>query len=345
MFISQYNSIANPTNELKNKTNWIETAKSLQGFSWNSKNRGISMWSDVFLHTNEIGEKLAIVMMETRNQCFLGHTTPDTNFFVLETLISSIVIFDLDTQNSYYHLPSLEFAKEFAQIDATKNLPYRSKPFQKLLFLIKDLNNPEKLEFGIESCKKYLKDDFDIDMNIMTELEAIFEQIDCCLMPHPGKYVARNSKHVRSWHKMAEKFKNDLLILIPKILAPENLVVKKINSKDLNCFEMKEYIESYFTLFQSDTLPEAQSIYDLTIHTKMKLLIRECMYFYKSKFEENEDLSTENLQILHERSKNATISRFIEQDKIGVGVYENYYLEKLQKQIKKSFLEWKQRSL
>ena len=71
MFNLQYNSIANPSNELNNKVDWMgDKDEPLQGFSWKSRTKrdttGIIMWSDVFLHLNEYGEKLAIVLMDTQ---------------------------------------------------------------------------------------------------------------------------------------------------------------------------------------------------------------------------------------------------------------------------------------
>lgn len=80
-----------------------------------------------------------------------------------------------------------------------------------------------------------------------------------------------NDTYNGNWGDMDEEFKEELIRLIPHILAPENLVVKKINNKDLNSSEMKEYIESYFTLFQSDSLPQAQSIYESTIDKQMHI--------------------------------------------------------------------------
>ena len=116
-------------------------------------------------------------------------------------------------------------------------------------------------------------------------------------------------------------------------------MVKKINSKDLNCFEMKEYIESYFTLFQSDTLPQAQSIYESTIDKQMNILIGKCMEFYKLNIYKNQDLLTEkNLHIFHEMSKTSAILRYKEEKKMGNAEHEKKYIVELEKQIEKMYL-------
>ena len=244
----------------------------------------------------------------------------------------------------------LQFATEFAARD---NNDVNSKSFQNLLFLIRDWSYPDDYEFGMEGGESYLKEVLKIENSQTSELKSVrqfinasFEQIDCCLMPHPGRAVARNKSYNGNWGKMDEEFKEELVILIPNILAPENLVVKKINSKDLNCFEMKEYIESYFTLFQSDTLPQAQSIYESTIDKQMNILIGKCMEFYKFNIYKYQDLLTEkNLHIFHEMSKTSTILRYKEEKKMGNTEHEKKYRVELEKQTEQMYLEWKDRSL
>ena len=359
MFNSQYKSIANPKNELENKTDWMGKPEDpLQGFSWKSgvkrDTTGIIVWSDVFLHTNEFGEKLAIVLMDTQG-LFDNETSPADNsrIFALGTLLSSVQILNLFSIIQEDQLQYLQFATEFARFAAKDNNDVSSKPFQNLLFLIRDWNNPDDFEFGMEGGGNYLKKVLKIENNQKSELKTVrqfinasFEQIDCCLLPHPGKDVARNSKYDGNWGAMDEEFKEELVLLIPKLLAPENLVFKKINSKDLNGFEMKEFIESYFTLFQSDTLPQAQSIYESTIDKQMHILLGKCMETYKLNIYKNQDLLTDkNLELFHEMSKTSTILRYKEEKKMGNAEHEKKFKGELEQQIEKMYLEWKVRSL
>jgi hypothetical protein len=71
----QYKSINFPLNPLNDSKNWMGDANEpLKGFSWRSGTKretiGVSMWSDVFLHTDETtGEKLAIIVMDTKSYC------------------------------------------------------------------------------------------------------------------------------------------------------------------------------------------------------------------------------------------------------------------------------------
>ena len=66
-----FESYIHNENELNNRTEWMTVAdKQSKGFSWksgvNRDTTGIILCFDVFLHTNKIGEKLAIVLMDTQ---------------------------------------------------------------------------------------------------------------------------------------------------------------------------------------------------------------------------------------------------------------------------------------
>jgi hypothetical protein len=70
IFVCQYKSINYFDNPL-DKANWMGPADSaLTGFTWRKGSKratsGIVVWSDVFLHTSDIGEKLAIVLTDTQ---------------------------------------------------------------------------------------------------------------------------------------------------------------------------------------------------------------------------------------------------------------------------------------
>lgn len=116
----------------------------LKGFSWRSGSirdtTGIVMWNDVFLHTNErSGEKLAIVVMDTQG-LFDNETSPMDNsrIFALGTLVSSIQVLNLSGVVQEDQLQYLQFATEFAKFASIDSQGTAGKPFQNLLFLIRD---------------------------------------------------------------------------------------------------------------------------------------------------------------------------------------------------------------
>jgi atlastin len=115
----------------------------LAGFSWRSGSArdtsGILMWNDAFLYTvPRTGEKLAIVIIDTQG-LFDSETTPVNNsrIFVLGTLISSIQVFNLNSNVQEDQLQYLQFAAEFARF-ASENDENSEKFFQNIMFLIRD---------------------------------------------------------------------------------------------------------------------------------------------------------------------------------------------------------------
>lgn len=327
----------------------------LKGFSWRSGTKrdttGIIMWNDVFLHTLEMtGEKIAIVVMDTQG-LFDNETSPADNsrIFALGTLISSIQVLNLVGIVQEDQLQYLQFATEFARFAAADSQGTGGKPFQNLLFLIRDWNNPDEFEFGTEGGEHYLKEVLKVKSDQKPELKSVrqfisssFEQINCCLLPYPGKFVARTKNYDGQWAKMDEEFKEELQKIIEHLLQPQNVILKKINSKDLKGSEMKEYIDSYFQLFQSDTLPQAQSIYESTIEKQMSILIEKCIDHYKQTVYLSNDLLTEdNLHIIHEMSKNKTLIMYKEEKKMGNIEHERKFKVKLEEQMEKIYNDWK----
>lgn len=136
-----------------NKDNWMgDKDEPLTGFSWKSSSKrvtsGVIVWSDVFLHKLETtGEKLAIILMDTQG-LFDSETshTDNAKIFALGSLISSVEIFNLFSNIQEDHLQYLQFATEFAKSAAKDNSENDSKPFQKLLFLIRLIRIPSAFD-------------------------------------------------------------------------------------------------------------------------------------------------------------------------------------------------------
>ena len=96
------------------------------------------MWNDVFLHTNENGEKLAIIVLDTQG-LFDNDTSAQDNsrIFAIGTLISSIQVLNISMQIQEDQLQYLQFATDFAKF-ASKDCQKDGKCFQNLTFLIRD---------------------------------------------------------------------------------------------------------------------------------------------------------------------------------------------------------------
>ena len=98
------------------------------------------MWNDIFLHTiEESGEEIAIVVMDTQG-LFDNETSSKNNskIFALSSLLSSIQVLNLSGVIQEDQLQYLQFATEYAKFVADDSHGGSRKPFQKLMFLIRD---------------------------------------------------------------------------------------------------------------------------------------------------------------------------------------------------------------
>lgn len=111
---------------LRSKENWIGSPdEPLKGFSWRSGSKrdttGLVIWSDVFLHTQKDGEKIAIVLIDTQG-LFDRETDKNgtTAISSLSTLLSSVQIYNLMNNiqsNDLEHLLVSSFFVCFTEID------------------------------------------------------------------------------------------------------------------------------------------------------------------------------------------------------------------------------------
>ena len=349
------------SNPLNNKANWMGGSdEPLTGFSWKSggtrDTTGIILWSDVFLATNKVGENIAIVLVDTQG-LFDSKTSPADNsrIFALGTLISSVQIFNLNDVIQENQLQYLQLATDFAQFAAKDNRQsFQVKPFQKLLFLIRDWSHPDDEPFGFEGGNSYLKKNLEIKKNQHESLSSVreyiassFEDITCCLLPPPGKLVTR-ANYDGNWSKMDEEFKDELKTLIETLLDPKNLVIKKINNEELNAADLKKYIEVYLRVFQSNEIVGAQSLYELTVSEQMNTLIETGLqtyqntknYLIKAIIPDYTNIA-EQLDTIHLDSKLIAVEQFEKAQKMGNKNQQLKFQKELENKIDETFKEWK----
>jgi atlastin len=355
LIFPQYKSIKFPENPLNNAANWMGGPNDpLSGFSWRSgvkrDTTGIILWDDVFLHDNRNGEKLAIVVMDTQG-LFDNETTKDDNsrIFALGTLISSVQVLNLSMHVQEDQLQYLHYATEFAKFVAKNSSGEAHKPFQNLLFLIRDWQNDEEFQLGTHGGKQYIQEVLEIKPNHKEELKqvreylpSIFEQINCCLMPHPGLSVIRNKKFTGEWQAMDETFKAELTNVIQTLLSSTSLVPKKINGKTLTGAELKNHLILYFESFRSDDLPQPKTLVEGMVEMLMNSLIDKCVESYKQVISENRDKFEEgNLEHFNDLAKTKAMLMFKDEKKMGNEAQLQKFESKLSEIIQKNFEEWK----
>lgn len=326
----------------------------LRGFSWRSgtvrETSGIIFWSDVFLYDNPNGQKLAILVVDTQG-LFDNETSSadNTKIFSLSTLLTSIQILNLHGLVQEDHLQYMQFATEYAKF-TTNNSQQEYKPFQSFMFLLRDWNNPDEFEFGLEGGQKYLDNLLVIQPNHPEELKSVrsfvrssFDKLTCCLLPYPGKAVARDSTYDGRWMLMDEEFLEELKAVIPKLLKPENLITKKINNIEMNGDAVNEYLQQYIALFQAGSSVQPQSIYETTIDKFMMAIVARCYEVYKSHVANGSNsFADENgISSVYSTSKEAAFAAYNAERKMGSIEHINKYRSILDNKMEVDSIEWK----
>ncbi len=193
--------------------------------------------------------------------------------------------------------------------------------------MIRDWVNDEEYKFGYKGGQEYLEEAvFKIKPNQYENMKRLrkfikdsFDSIKCFLMPHPGAVVAGKEKFNGSWGVIDKKFVDQLKVLVPSMLAPENLSVKKIAGEEMTGEKLYWHMQFYLKLFQSSKFPNAKTIYDSTVAKFLQDLVSYCAKMYKELMT-NGTATVEthsDLDILHLNSKNKAIDFYDNEKKIG----------------------------
>lgn len=260
---------------------------------------GIHIWSEIFLHDFEDGRKVVILLIDTQGASARGSTlTDDRSIFSLGALLSSVQIYNLCQNIQEDNLQLLALFAAYGQLVMDKT---KEKPFQKLLFLVRDWSNDYHYKFGSEGGKKFVdeimqakSDKPEID-EIRKNILNCFEDIGGFLMPHPGlKVIGHKSKGTIS--EIEKEFMKSLKELVPLVLAPENLVSKKINGKTVKAKELNMYFKKYFDSINNDKdFPSANSIYGANAEASIQEAMLQAKNIYVEKMSRFQDDFTRSM--------------------------------------------------
>lgn len=246
----------------------MEGGNLLDGFKSRSgrerETTGIWIWSEIFTHDFENGDKVAIILMDTQGIFDSRSSVQDcTTIFALSMLLSSIQCYNVKENIREDHLQHLQLFTEYGRLALEQT---NAKPFQHLLFIARDW--PFAIESGYGwNGQKIINETFathedqTADMRQLRErIQASFEKIQAFLLPHPGMAVARGQNFTGELQQIDEEFQQYLKELVTTLLEPEKLVVKQISGQKVKAMDFMAYLETYTKTFNGDTLPEPKSI-------------------------------------------------------------------------------------
>lgn len=160
------------------------------------------MWSEIFTHDYDNGEKIAIILLDTQGVFDDKSSVKDcTMIFAMSTLLSSIQCFNLMQNIKEDDLQNLELFTEYGRLLLEQS---NEKPFQALIFIVRDWPFAYETDYGWNG-QKVIDETLNGNDEQTTEMRQLrqriqtsFKQIKAFLMPHPGMNIS--SMNVSSYH-------------------------------------------------------------------------------------------------------------------------------------------------
>ncbi|XP_031639340.1 atlastin-like [Contarinia nasturtii] len=299
---------------------------------------GIWMWSDIFTHDFPSGEKIAILLLDTQG-IFDDHSSlsDNTAIFALSMMLSSVQCYNLMQNIREDDLQHLELFTEYGRLALEQT---NEKPFQKLLFIVRDW--PFAYETAYGNGKKVADEVFAGNSEQTPEMQELrrrivmsFQQIDAFLMPHPGLAVANSRNFSGELNQISAEFKQYAKELAPLLFAPERLIVKKINGQQVRARDFSQYLQAYTNVFNGGSLPEPKSVLMATAEASNTILYNDCMQKYSDAMETafknaNPFMSENELVQLHEQTKTGVLAQFLEKPKLGGDELRTKFQQKIE---------------
>ncbi|XP_065127870.1 atlastin-3 [Paramisgurnus dabryanus] len=245
----------------------------LTGFSWRGgsepETTGIQLWSEVFVVEKKDGSEVAVVLMDTQGAFDSQSTVKDcATIFALSTMTSSVQIYNLSQNIQEDDLQQLQLFTEYGRLAMDEIF---LKPFQSLMFLVRDWSFPYEYKYGFKGGSNFLDKRLQVKPSQHEELQTVrehihscFTSISCFLLPHPGLKVATSPAFKGQLCDVAPEFKDELRALITHLLEPNELAVKEINGNQVTCRGLLEFFKAYIKIYQGEDLPHPKSMLEAT---------------------------------------------------------------------------------
>uniref|UniRef100_A0A8C2KYK7 Atlastin-1 n=1 Tax=Cyprinus carpio TaxID=7962 RepID=A0A8C2KYK7_CYPCA len=323
----------------------------LTGFSWRGgserETTGIQIWSQVFLVDKPDGSKVAVLLMDTQGTFDSQSTLRDSaTVFALSTMISSMQVYNISQNVQEDDLQHLQLFTEYGRLAMEETF---LKPFQSMIFLVRDWSFPYEFPYGQEGGMKFLekrlKNQHEELQNVRKHIHSCFTNISCFLMPHPGLKVATNPHFDGRLKEIDQEFINNLQVLVLWLLCPKNLDVKEINGSKITCRGLLEYFKAYIKIYQGEELPHPKSMLQATAEANNLAAVAAAKDLYNRKMEEVSGgdrpfLAPSELQARHLKIREEALTLFRSVKKMGGEEFSRRYLLQLEAEIDELFVQY-----
>ncbi|XP_036922776.1 atlastin-2 isoform X2 [Sturnira hondurensis] len=336
----------------KESQNWIGgNNEPLTGFTWRGgcerETTGIQVWNEVFVIDRPNGSKVAVLLMDTQGAFDSQSTIKDcATVFALSTMTSSVQVYNLSQNIQEDDLQHLQLFTEYGRLAMEE---IYQKPFQTLMFLIRDWSYPYEHSYGLEGGKQFLEKRLQVKQNQHEELQNVrkhihscFSNLGCFLLPHPGLKVATNPNFDGRLKDIDEDFKRELRNLVPLLLAPENLVEKEISGSKVTCRALVEYFKAYIKIYQGEELPHPKSMLQATAEANNLAAVAGAREIYSKSMEQvcggdKPYIAPSDLERKHLDLKQVAIKQFRSVKKMGGDEFCRRYQDQLEAEIEETY--------
>ncbi|KAG8228439.1 hypothetical protein J437_LFUL003916 [Ladona fulva] len=290
--------------------------KPLEGFSWRGGSErdttGILIWSEVFLaKLPNTKEEAAVLLMDTQGAFDSQSTVRDcATVFALSTMTSSVQVYNLSQNIQEDDLQHLQLFTEYGRLALQDS---GDTPFQRLQFLVRDWSFPYEADYGSKGGQ------------IILERRLKILAVSLCLI--------LDLEWQQTPDLMAD-YQEQLKILVPLLLAPENLVLKQINGQYITAKELVQYFKSYIQIYKGDDLPEPKSMLEATAEANNLSAVATAKETYTVLMEvvcggTKPFLSSAHLEAEHLRIKDKALEAFNSKKKMGGVEFSEKYRHQL----------------
>ncbi|XP_038607165.1 atlastin-2 isoform X3 [Tachyglossus aculeatus] len=323
----------------------------LTGFTWRGgcerETTGIQVWNEVFVREKPDGTKVAVLLVDTQGAFDSQSTIKDcATVFALSTMTSSVQVYNLSQNIQEDDLQHLQLFTEYGRLAMEE---IYQKPFQTLMFLIRDWSYPYEHSYGLEGGKQFLEKRLQLKQNQHEELQnarkhihSCFSNLECFLLPHPGLKVATNPNFDGRLNDIDEDFKKELQNLIPLLLAPEKLVEKKISGSKVTCRGLVEYFKAYIKIYQGEELPHPKSMLQATAEANNLAAVAGARDSYSKGMEQvcggdKPYIAPSDLERKHLHLKDVAVKLFCSVKKMGGDEFCRRYQDQLEAEIEDTY--------
>jgi atlastin len=253
-------------------------------------------------------------------------------------LNSSIQIYNIFRNLQENNLEILDTFTEYGRL-ASQHCLQGKRPFQHLIFLLRDWQFTQEHEYGAAGGEELIKEYLDTNDNqkqtaqkVRNHISKCFEKISGFLLPSPGSNVTEGT-----FNKVAdidEAFRKHLEKFAEGLFDPANIKAKEINGIAANGSDIFDYFVNCFNTFAQENIPSPVSMIEATTKTTNLLAISKAMENYKLCMTEDSDsLEGKRLLIKHDQTMRRALKEFINLPKYGEIETSFEYMEQLLNQM------------